>query len=376
MVTKTCAKAGALEKDPAEVIDCGRMPPPAPIEDTRPSVLLQEPRPVSSFEKNAVSESSVSRKPINALRLVKVAVSIGILAVLFYRIDTKILVEQFLKIPLSAFAIAFALLLTQSLLSAYKWQIIIRSEGPFIPYTFLLRSYLIGNFLSLFLPSSFGGDVYRIYALRTYNKNDFQNTSSVLFDRISGLFALLTLSLLSFTLFYRNALDGRIFFAYAGVVIVFLLMTSQWFLKLTEKVQSRIVSFPRKILVSFNQYKKNIFILTAVLFISIAFQSNIVIINKVFASALRIDIDIFYLFMVIPLVLLTEALPISINGLGVREGALVFFMQQAGFSVEQGLALGLLVISSRYVYIIPVGGILFFIEMIRTKTDDHSKKAA
>jgi len=50
---------------------------------------------------------------------------------------------------------------------------------------------------------------------------------------------------------------------------------------------------------------------------------------------------------------------------------LVFFMQQAGYTAEQGLALGLLVISTRYVYIIPIGGLLFFLEMIRTKTADN-----
>jgi glycosyltransferase 2 family protein len=304
-------------------------------------------------------------------RILKIVVSVGILVILFYRIDLKILADQFLKIRVSAFAIAFALLFCQSLLSSYKWQVIIKSEGRSAPYFFLLKSYLIGNFLSLFLPSSFGGDVYRIYSLRKYNKDNFENTSSVLFDRITGLFALLTIALFSFALFYKSALDERIFIAYACIVIAFFVITSRWFLNVSGKFKSKLVQFPRKILISFNHYKKNIYVLAAVLLISIAFQSNIVLINKVFAEALKIDIDILYLFMVIPLVFLTEALPISINGLGVREGALVFFMQQAGYTAEQGLALGLLVISTRYVYIIPIGGLLFFLEMIRTKTADN-----
>ena len=37
----------------------------------------------------------------------------------------------------------------------------------------------IGNFISLFLPSSFGGDIYRIYALKNYNSDYLQSTSSV-----------------------------------------------------------------------------------------------------------------------------------------------------------------------------------------------------
>lgn len=42
--------------------------------------------------------------------------------------------------------------------------------------------------------------------------------------------------------------------------------------------------------------------------------------------------------MVIPLIYLTETLPISINGLGVREGAFVFFFTQAGYAAEKALA--------------------------------------
>ena len=79
--------------------------------------------------------------------------------------------------------------------------------------------------------------------------------------------------------------------------------------------------------------------------------------------------------MVIPLVYLIEALPISINGLGVREGAFVFFLNQAGFSSEQGLALGLLVISVRYVFAVSLGGSLFFLEMVKTKSGGKTREA-
>jgi hypothetical protein len=80
--------------------------------------------------------------------------------------------------------------------------------------------------------------------------------------------------------------------------------------------------------------------------------------------------------MVIPLIYLTEALPISINGLGVREGAFVFFFTQTGVSKEKALALGLLVISIRYIFVMLTGGSLFLKEMFVSKTTKKCKRCS
>jgi len=112
-----------------------------------------------------------------------------------------------------------------------------------------------------------------------------------------------------------------------------------------------------------------------------------VFLNKIYCLALGIEIPITYLFMVIPLIYLTEALPISINGLGVREGAFVFFFAQKGISNEEALAAGILVISVRYVFAMLIGGTLFLLEVIRLrgrqkeigeykKAKDHYRKSA
>jgi hypothetical protein len=78
--------------------------------------------------------------------------------------------------------------------------------------------------------------------------------------------------------------------------------------------------------------------------------------------------------MVIPLIYLTEALPISINGWGIREGAFVFFFVKAGYSSVEALSVGLLVITMRYIFSILTGGILFFKELLISKSSRKSKE--
>ena len=88
--------------------------------------------------------------------------------------------------------------------------------------------------------------------------------------------------------------------------------------------------------------------LALIILLSFTFQLNIVLINKVYTVVLGLDIPSSVLLVIIPLIYFTEVLPISINGLGVRESAYGFFFVMIGHTVEDGLAVSLLVIGMRY----------------------------
>ena len=71
------------------------------------------------------------------------------------------------------------------------------ADGNDVSFLFLWKTYWIGGFISLFLPTSYGGDVYRVYAVRHASQSIERGTSSVLFDRITGLFALVSIAAVS-----------------------------------------------------------------------------------------------------------------------------------------------------------------------------------
>lgn len=307
-------------------------------------------------------------------RIIKVLISFGFMVYLLRLVDFGVVWEQFLELNLFILILAFLILFFQSALSSLKWKIILTAESKDVPFLFLMKRYLIGNFISLFLPSSFGGDLYRIYALGEYNKDYLQNISSVLFDRISGLFALASISIISFIFFYKETISYQFFIAYALAILTFWGLTSSRFIVKLQKTNKKIIRFFNNILKSFQNYRKNLRVLALSLVISFWYQINIVILNHFYCFALNIDLPITYLFTVIPLVYLTEALPISINGLGVRESAFVFFFTQIGLTKEKALALGLLVISIRYIFILLLGGSLFLKEMLFSKTTKKCKR--
>jgi uncharacterized membrane protein YbhN (UPF0104 family) len=115
--------------------------------------------------------------------------------------------------------------------------------------------------------------------------------------------------------------------------------------------KSKFLAFPIKILRSFNLYRRFPRQLLATLGLSLIFQFNIVLIVSCYTHALNIstqDISFWDLVAAVPVIYLTEMLPISINGIGVRDGAFVFFFERLGGTAAQGLSVSLLIIAIRY----------------------------
>ena len=77
-------------------------------------------------------------------KIIKMMISLGILAYLFRLVDFDILWEQFSELNQFIFLIVFGILFIQCVLSSLKWKIILTAEGKTLPFLFLLKSYLIG----------------------------------------------------------------------------------------------------------------------------------------------------------------------------------------------------------------------------------------
>jgi uncharacterized protein (TIRG00374 family) len=80
-------------------------------------------------------------------------------------------------------------------ISSYKWQIIARYKGFQRSFRGCFQTYLAGTFINNFLPSFIGGDTYRSYWLGKMRDTYSPAVSTVVFDRFSGLFSAMILSI-------------------------------------------------------------------------------------------------------------------------------------------------------------------------------------
>jgi hypothetical protein len=317
----------------------------------------------SALEGTALSPGLLRARALFGL---KICLSVGLLAYLFTLIDLDRLLDQFRQADPRYLVVALLLLLAQIGISSLKWQLILRSDGVLMPLPYLVRVYMVGNFLSLFLPTSFGGDVYRVLAIRGINRDLAKSTSSVLFDRMSGVFALVSICMIAYLALPDQPYDPLILLVYALGVAGFLIVSSNAAIGVMDASKISLIRKLGKLLVSFRNYRRDPRRLVIIILLSFLFQFNIVVINKVYTVALGIDVSLGTLLVIIPLIYLTELLPISINGLGVRESAFGFFFVLIGHTVEEGLAVSLLVISMRYLTG-AIGGILLLVTLLDSR---------
>lgn len=295
----------------------------------------------------------------NWILAAKLLVSAGLIAWMLYLVDAEVVLERLRGVKLSFLLAALGILLIQVGLSALKWRLILRAEGHSEPYGALLRIYLTGSFFSLFLPTSFGGDVYRVAALRK-TVQVAKGTASVLFDRITGLSALLAIAMVGIVAVAESPAIAALAATalMLGIGTFFALNTELAARSLTALEKYAALSFLVKLVRSFQAYRRNWRMVIAASMIALLFQFNIVIVNYCYVLALGLDIPFEVLVMVIPLAYLTEVLPISINGIGVRESALVGLLVSLGFPADYGLAIGFLIIAGRYLIGL-LGGALY-----------------
>ncbi|MBN1939549.1 MAG: flippase-like domain-containing protein, partial [Candidatus Aminicenantes bacterium] len=92
-------------------------------------------------------------------------------------------------------ALSFSLHAFGLLFSAYRWQILAEAQGDRIPLGFLLKSYLIGKFFNTFLPTSFGGDIVRIWDGSKYSTSIVKSSAIVVVERMTGVLVLFLFAL-------------------------------------------------------------------------------------------------------------------------------------------------------------------------------------
>jgi glycosyltransferase 2 family protein len=295
---------------------------------------------------------------------VKITVSVSLLLYLVSIVDINATLTRLGDISVGFAVGAFFISISMVMLSALKWKIILESDGLDAGYGTLLQSYYIGNFLGLFLPSGFGGDAYRVYALSSPDRRVGKVTSSVLFDRLSGLYALLSIALFGYIALPGSRYDLALVILYASGIAVFFLITSTPAINRLANSDRTLVRHLAALLASFRSYRIDFRHFLKILAIAFLFQLLIIVNNKLYTLALSIDIPFSLLLVIIPMVFLTEVIPLSINGAGVRDSAFVFFFVLIGHTKEEGLAIGLLVIAMRYISGL-VGGSVLLASVIR-----------
>ncbi|MGK7878193.1 MAG: lysylphosphatidylglycerol synthase transmembrane domain-containing protein [Xenococcaceae cyanobacterium] len=320
-------------------------------------------------------------KPIVVL---KIMVSLGLLALVFTRVDLSQAWIQFQALSLPF--VAFALLYYTGLqwLSCLRWQVVLWSTNHSAPMGSLLSSYFAGMFLNIFLPGALGGDVYRVYRVAQKTKDSEAALVSVFLERFTGLAALSALAVLGLPPAFKVV--GRwdiilLFFTCVGALVggVLLIVSPRlliWAEPLLQKLRlSSLAARFAKIQLLLRQFAQHPQALALSMGLSFLLQLGIVYYHYLVAQQLKIPISYLELLVFIPIIVVVTLLPISLGGLGVKEGLWVYLFSRIGLTAEQALLLSLTITLLSWLLSLPGGVILLldsagFQQIRKGKTSD------
>ena len=264
-------------------------------------------------------------------------------------------------------ALAFSLQAPGSLISTHRWRILAKAQGDDIPFLYLLKSHLAAMFFNMFLPTRFGGDVVRIWDGSKRSTSVVKSSAIVLVDRATGIIALFLFALVAALFRLDMAREVPVVWGalilglagLAGLVFFFLPVFGRWLHRLPARgllkgVRQKAIDFRTTIIA----YKKKPWEFGRATAWAILLQLNVIVFYYFIGRALHLTIPLLDYFIFIPLVLLIQIIPVTINGLGLREGAYIEIFKFYGIPVESAWSFSIIEIAFGLILGL-IGGVIY-----------------
>ena len=251
------------------------------------------------------------------------------------------------------YLLSFVFLCSRNLVGGFRSKILLAHKGQRYSTLALTKYYFIGHFFNHFMPAVVGRDLARGYYFYTTSPRRKEALATILVERFIGTGALMMFTLISIvaaSVLGVEAVHGDLLKA---ILVTFAVLTTVIVLAFHRaSVQivrllipagvyhrfKHVVDFIREVV----DYNRSPMILWYTFLNSFAFQFLGIISTWLIGMALGTDTPFLYFLILLPVVWLVSFIPVSINGIGIREGSFVVLFGTVGMPKEMALAISIL----------------------------------
>lgn len=298
----------------------------------------------------------------------KLAVSVGLLAWVLRNTDTTRLMERLMGMHLGWLLLALGAYAAMMAVSVWRWERLLHAQHVQVSSRRLAESIWVSQFFNNFLPSNIGGDVFRVADTAVAAGSKTLAATVVLVDRGLGLLALLVVAAIGSLVAttsgvsvpgsrwlwvisaFALALCGPVLAApqLMGTLLAPVrALRRPWLDERASRLEDALARFrarPSALLLAF--------------FGALVVHAGIIVFYALTARGLAIPLPVLLAVVLVPVSLVLQMAPISINGFGVREAVFTYFFARVGLSADAAVALslvgtGLIMLQSL------LGGVLF-----------------
>ena len=244
-----------------------------------------------------------------------------------------------------------------------------------------MRYYFAGLFGNLFLPSTIGGDILKIYGLCRNSTQKTRVVASVLLDRLSGFAAIVVVSVMALILGYRFLQEGIIVIPIVGMAVLAggfacVLFNEKLYsfccgiFARLPKVQKALMGLHYDIALMKGKRREGF----SAIAVSCLSQVVYAVCWYLIARSLSQDVDLIYFLIFVPLTCVAASFP-SIGGLGVREIGAVYLFGKIGVSSE--IAAGISLVNFVFMVLIGLlGGLSYVLTLSSGRIQHHPSDAS
>lgn len=266
------------------------------------------------------------------LFVMKAVVSLALLFVVVRRVDLALVTEALARITPSTLLVAVVLYMLAHGLNGFKLQLVMSGR----PLHDLVRYTFVALFYGTVLPGQLLGDAVKAYRLVRPGDDGAAVVAAVVVDKITGLAALLFITGLALLIDPRGfpaAFPALSFALLAGLILALVLPV------IVPKFPSALDNALGRFLRAWHASVGEWWPLVASFVTGVAFQVLAVIVVAYVGAGMGISLSFAAWVAVVGLVSLVLLLPITVAGVGLREGGLVILLGFVGVSSADAVAL-------------------------------------
>ena len=289
--------------------------------------------------------------------LLKIAISIALVWIVLYKVNLfnsegrQDLFTLIIKANANFLVLSFLIGLLLNFVSAMKWWILLRCRRVSSPFWHVWSLYYVGKFYNLFLPTSVGGDIVRVYGLGVTTGQNIEAMASVIVDRFTGFITLIVLATASLVFGFAAS---EIVAIGTGLVLILIVplglswaLLSRWFVRVMGRYTSdvsllgRLANKSIELRSTILAYGSSKILVPAFLFTLLFYFFSII---NVWVSALVFngDVAVQEVGIAVPIIMVVMNLPVSIGGIGLMEMAYTYGFDTIDLGATLGLSTALL----------------------------------
>jgi glycosyltransferase 2 family protein len=277
---------------------------------------------------------------------VRLVFSTFCLILVFRIVDFRLFVDTMLSVNLFWLTAAILLFFPSQMISAYRWYYILCNLGQYCIYRSVLRINIVGQIAALFLPGQISGDIVRGFMVTRGKEDKGVLVFSIVLDKIVMLLVIAGFATIGS--FQSTVLKQYIYifwismglFLFTCIALLVVILYQR--MKFRPPIQYIVLNKLDRFMSPIKKPVLEINILINTLLLAVLFQGLSVTGSYILAKSMSINVALWDWLIISSIVAVIQLIPISLGGLGVREGAFAAILSLYGIPISQSTAFSLI----------------------------------